>query len=171
MPPDAPSYTLRRVWLSPEEEEGYYLGFRMKACGPVPSGVCARLPDADWRCYPGVNRKFADAVVQEAESANSGGADPGLPLRCSTTAPRAHSARHDWTVLARSVAQRRDLWGLSVATRLLSLHAAGGRLADSTRSTTATTRSTPSIVRLNARSIANMSVTLQGHVCRVAAYP
>jgi len=27
VPPDHPSYTLRRVWLSPEEEKGYYLGF------------------------------------------------------------------------------------------------------------------------------------------------
>src|SRR5205823_3925212 len=38
VPPDCPSYTLRRVWLSDEEDKGYYEGFQMKV-----SGRCAIL--------------------------------------------------------------------------------------------------------------------------------
>ena len=33
VPPDDPRYTLRRVWLTPEEEEGYYYGFANEGCG------------------------------------------------------------------------------------------------------------------------------------------
>src|SRR4030066_131161 len=35
VPPDEPRYTLRRVWLTKEEEEGYYLGFSNEALWPL----------------------------------------------------------------------------------------------------------------------------------------
>src|SRR5262245_15557086 len=34
VPPGDPSYTLRRVWLTPQEEEGYYYGLANNALWP-----------------------------------------------------------------------------------------------------------------------------------------
>ena len=35
MPPDDPSYTLRRVWLTEEEQDGYYYGFANEGLWPL----------------------------------------------------------------------------------------------------------------------------------------
>ena len=35
VPPSSPSYTLRRVWLSDEEEDGYYYGFANEGLWPL----------------------------------------------------------------------------------------------------------------------------------------
>ncbi len=35
VPPDRPSYTLRRVWLTQEEEKGYYQGFANEGLWPL----------------------------------------------------------------------------------------------------------------------------------------
>ncbi|TGV16909.1 trehalose-6-phosphate synthase, partial [Mesorhizobium sp. M4B.F.Ca.ET.143.01.1.1] len=35
VPPENPSYTLRRVWLSEEEQQGYYLGFANEGLWPL----------------------------------------------------------------------------------------------------------------------------------------
>jgi trehalose 6-phosphate synthase len=67
VPPDDPRYTLRRVWLGREEEAGYYLGFANEGLWPLCHIVHARptfRPD-DWRHYEAVNRKFADAALEE----------------------------------------------------------------------------------------------------------
>jgi trehalose 6-phosphate synthase len=68
VPPDDPTYVLRRVWLSKEEEEGYYYGFANSTLWPMCHQVYQRPTfDADhWRAYRDVNRKFADAVLEEA---------------------------------------------------------------------------------------------------------
>nr|WP_237684403.1 trehalose-6-phosphate synthase [Pseudaminobacter soli] len=70
VPPDAPAYTLRRVWLSEEEYKGYYLGFANEGLWPLCHIAFERpiFRAADWECYQAVNRKFADAVVQEAKT-------------------------------------------------------------------------------------------------------
>jgi len=67
VPPDRPSYTLRRVWLSPEEEQGYYYGCANNALWPLCHIAYARpeFDDRDWQQYVSVNRRFADAVVEE----------------------------------------------------------------------------------------------------------
>jgi trehalose 6-phosphate synthase len=67
VPPDRPSYTLRRIWLSPEEEQGYYYGCANNALWPLCHIAYARpqFDDADWHQYVRVNRRFADAVVEE----------------------------------------------------------------------------------------------------------
>ena len=42
VPPDDPSYTLRRVWLTEEQEQGYYYGFSQRgSVAAVPPGLCA----------------------------------------------------------------------------------------------------------------------------------
>jgi trehalose 6-phosphate synthase len=67
VPPDRPSYTLRRIWLTPEEEEGYYYGCANNALWPLCHIAYARpqFDDRDWQQYVRVNRRFADAVIEE----------------------------------------------------------------------------------------------------------
>ncbi|HKF26186.1 MAG TPA: trehalose-6-phosphate synthase [Candidatus Acidoferrum sp.] len=67
VPPDLPSYTLRRVWLTREEVKGYYEGFANEGLWPLCHIAHTRptfRPD-DWLQYQQANRKFADAVLQE----------------------------------------------------------------------------------------------------------
>jgi alpha,alpha-trehalose-phosphate synthase [UDP-forming] len=67
VPPDDPRYTLRRVWLSAEEEAGYYYGFANEGLWPLCHIAHTRplFRASDWEQYQKVNRKFADAVVEE----------------------------------------------------------------------------------------------------------
>lgn len=62
-----PQYTLRRVWLSKEEEEGYYYGFSNEGLWPLCHIAHVRpvFRATDWSCYQDVNQKFADAALQE----------------------------------------------------------------------------------------------------------
>ena len=68
VPPDAPSYRLRRLWLSPEEEERYYAGFSNSALWPLCHQAHVRpvFKAEDWEAYKSVNRLFAEAVALEA---------------------------------------------------------------------------------------------------------
>src|SRR3954467_85239 len=67
VPPDDPRYMLRRVWLTKEEEEGYYYGFSNEGLWPLCHIAHTRpvFRDKDWRQYQAVNEKFADAVLEE----------------------------------------------------------------------------------------------------------
>jgi alpha,alpha-trehalose-phosphate synthase [UDP-forming] len=67
VPPDRPSYTLRRVWLSDEEDKGYYEGFSNEGLWPL-SHIAHTRPvfrPEDWLQYQKINRRFADVVLQE----------------------------------------------------------------------------------------------------------
>ncbi|TJX65703.1 MAG: trehalose-6-phosphate synthase [Mesorhizobium sp.] len=70
VPPENPSYTLRRVWLSEEEQQGYYLGFANEGLWPLCHIAFTRpiFRASDWEAYEAVNRKFADTVVAEARN-------------------------------------------------------------------------------------------------------
>jgi trehalose-6-phosphate synthase len=67
VPPDDPRYTLRRTWLSKEEEEGYYYGFANEGLWPLCHIAHTRpiFRARDWEHYQNVNRKFAAAVLEE----------------------------------------------------------------------------------------------------------
>ncbi|MGB6974871.1 MAG: trehalose-6-phosphate synthase [Terracidiphilus sp.] len=69
VPPDDPRYTLRRVWLSEEEESHYYEGFSNEGLWPLCHIAHTRpiFRAADWECYQRVNQRFANAVLQEME--------------------------------------------------------------------------------------------------------
>jgi len=69
VPPDDPRYTLRRVWLSKEEEQGYYFGFANEGLWPLCHLAHTRptFRSTDWEFYQKINQRFADAVVQEME--------------------------------------------------------------------------------------------------------
>jgi trehalose 6-phosphate synthase len=68
MPPDAPAYRLRRIWLTPPEEEGYYAGFSNSALWPLCHQAHVRpvFKQEDWDAYRKVNRRFADVTAVEA---------------------------------------------------------------------------------------------------------
>lgn len=72
VPPENPSYQIRRVWLSKEEELGYYYGFANEGLWPLCHIAHTRpiFRTTDWNHYVEVNQKFADAVVEEAKTEN-----------------------------------------------------------------------------------------------------
>ena len=74
VPPGEPKYWLKRVWLTREEEQGYYYGFANQGLWPLCHFAYTRprFHEQDWEAYQAVNRKFAQAVLQEA------GADPAF---------------------------------------------------------------------------------------------
>jgi trehalose 6-phosphate synthase len=70
VPPGEESYSLRRVWLTKEEERGYYYGLSNEGLWPLCHLAHMRplFRGGDWAAYSAVNRKFAEAVCKEAES-------------------------------------------------------------------------------------------------------
>jgi trehalose 6-phosphate synthase len=70
VPPGNPSYQIRRVWFSKEEEQGYYYGFSNEGLWPLCHMAYTRpvFRTSDWEQYKAVNRKFADVVVEEART-------------------------------------------------------------------------------------------------------
>ena len=70
VPPESPSYKLRRVWLTKEEEQGYYYGIANECLWPLCHVVYNRPqfhPD-HWEQYRRVNQKFANAVLDEVDN-------------------------------------------------------------------------------------------------------
>jgi trehalose 6-phosphate synthase len=67
VPPEEKRYTLRRVWLSPEEEAGYYDGFSNEGLWPLCHIAHTRpiFRSSDWLCYREVNRRFAEVLLDE----------------------------------------------------------------------------------------------------------
>lgn len=67
VPPEQPEYALRRVWLTKEEEEGYYYGFANEGIWPLCHIAHTRpiFRASDWACYNAANAKFASAVLEE----------------------------------------------------------------------------------------------------------
>lgn len=72
VPPEHPTYQLRRVWLTAEEEAGYYYGFANEGLWPLChiAHVRPTFRSGDWTHYLAANRKFAAAVVSEAKTDN-----------------------------------------------------------------------------------------------------
>ena len=126
VPPGSSDYTLRRLWLSPEEERGYYYGFANEGLWPLCHVAHVRpvFRESDWACYREVNQRFADAVVAEAR-----GEDPVVLVQDYhfALAPALIRARvaagHHLGVLAHPMAQPGIVRHLSVAARDPRRHA------------------------------------------------
>jgi trehalose 6-phosphate synthase len=69
VPPGEESYAIRRVWLTPEEERGYYYGFSNEGLWPLCHIAHTRpvFRADDFRQYERANRRFAEAVCEEVE--------------------------------------------------------------------------------------------------------
>lgn len=74
VPPEDPAYTIRRLWFSEEEINGYYFGFSNEALWPLCHMAYTRpiFLAEHWEIYQAVNQRFADAVLEEV------GADPAF---------------------------------------------------------------------------------------------
>jgi trehalose-6-phosphate synthase len=71
VPPEEPQYVLKRVWLTKEEEKGYYYGFSNEGFWPL-CHIAHTRPSFradDWEYYQIVNKKFAQAILEELEGA------------------------------------------------------------------------------------------------------
>ncbi len=70
VPPEKPYYSIRRIWLSKEEEQGYYAGFANEGLWPLChiAHVRPTFRTSDWEYYKKVNARFADAVAEEAKT-------------------------------------------------------------------------------------------------------
>jgi trehalose 6-phosphate synthase len=69
VPPREESYAIRRVWLTKEEERGYYYGFANEGLWPL-CHIAHTRPEfraSDWLQYQRVNRRFAEAVCEEVQ--------------------------------------------------------------------------------------------------------
>ena len=68
VPPDAEDgqYTLKRVWISQEEVQNYYLGFSNRVLWPICHGAMTYVECKSeyWEQYSTVNQRFADAVIE-----------------------------------------------------------------------------------------------------------
>ena len=75
VPPDAPSYSLKRIWLTAEEEERYYGGFSNEGLWPMChiAHVRPMFRSDDWTEYQNVNERFAEAIASELD-------DPSAPV-------------------------------------------------------------------------------------------
>jgi trehalose 6-phosphate synthase len=72
VPPDDPTYSLRRVWLTEEEQDGYYYGLANEGLWPLChiAFIRPQFREPDWAMYRAVNQRFADVVAEEATSEN-----------------------------------------------------------------------------------------------------
>jgi trehalose 6-phosphate synthase len=72
VPPGDNRYILKRVWLSKEEEQGYYYGFANEGLWPLCHLTHTRpiFRESDWLIYKNVNQKFADSILEELPAKN-----------------------------------------------------------------------------------------------------
>lgn len=74
VPPEAPAYTLRRVWLEDADVDGYYHGFANSSLWPLCHMLIQHFQfrNEHWQRYVTVNRRFAEAVAEEAQRVGGG---------------------------------------------------------------------------------------------------
>ncbi|MDP4222380.1 MAG: trehalose-6-phosphate synthase [Bacteroidota bacterium] len=67
VPPDEEKYTLKRIWVSKEEEDHFYYGFSNEGIWPLCHLAHTRpiFREEDWNYYKKVNSRFARAVLEE----------------------------------------------------------------------------------------------------------
>lgn len=72
VPPENPEYEIRRIWMSQEEEVGYYYGFANEGLWPLCHLAHVRpvFRSSDWEQYKKMNERFAMAIIEEAKTDN-----------------------------------------------------------------------------------------------------
>ncbi len=70
VPPGKNHYQLKRVWLTPEQEQGYYYGFSNEGLWPLCHIAHVRpvFRDRDWQAYKDVNALFAERILAEVKT-------------------------------------------------------------------------------------------------------
>lgn len=70
VPPNEPKYTLRRLWLTQKEADGFYTGFCKEGLWPLchVAHIRPTFRSEDWEQYGRVNAKYAQAVLSEIKN-------------------------------------------------------------------------------------------------------
>lgn len=174
VPPEDPSYTLRRVWLSNEEEEGYYFGFSNEGIWPLCHLAYVRpaFRESDWEQYRAVNQKFADVVANESRSRNPVVLIQDfhfalLPRLLRRRKPDATIALFWHIPWPNAETFGVCPWKVEMLSHLLSADILGFHTRHHCQNFLA------SVDRFMECQIdhEHMTVTLRGHVCRVVPYP
>ena len=108
-PPGGKSYLLRRVWISEEEERGFYYGFANEGLWPLCHLAHQRpvFRSEDWRHYKAINQRFADAACDEADGPTPIVLVQDYHFALVPQMIRQRLPRHRADVLAHPLAQRR----------------------------------------------------------------
>ena len=112
VPPDDPTYTLRRVWLTDEEQDGYYYGLANEGLWPLCHIAFVRpaFREQDWALYKEVNAALRRRRRRGGELRKSRGAGAGLSFRAAAAHdPPAPAQGDHHHLLAHSLAQCRNL--------------------------------------------------------------
>jgi trehalose 6-phosphate synthase len=174
VPPESPAYRLRRVWLTKEQEEGYYYGLANEGLWPLCHLAYVRpeFRESDWEQYVQVNQRFAAVVAEEAR----------------TKSPVVLIQDYHFALLPAAIRQRRRdativlfwhipwpsaetfgvcPWKREIVLGMLQADILGFHTRWHCQNFLAT------VDRYVECQIdhEHMTVTVQGHVCRVAAYP
>ena len=174
VPPDNPSYTLRRVWLSPEEEAGYYYGFSNEGLWPLCHLAYVRpeFREADWQQYVAVNEKFAAVTAEESATD-----DPVILIQDFHLAllPQLIRARRPQATIAmfwHIPWPNAETFGVCPWKRELLLHMLSADILGfhTLYHCRNFLESLDRFIECNVNH-ESMRVTLRGHVCRVRAYP
>lgn len=70
VPVEEPAYTLKRIWLTREQENGYYYGFSNEGLWPLCHITHTRpeFRQSDWESYQQVNELFSETLLREIDS-------------------------------------------------------------------------------------------------------
>jgi trehalose 6-phosphate synthase len=174
VPPEQPAYRLRRVWLTAEQEAGYYYGLANEGLWPLCHLVYVRpeFRESDWEQYVQVNLRFAAVAAEEAK----------------TRSPVVLIQDYHFALLPAGIRQRRPdativlfwhipwpsaetfgvcPWKREILLGMLQADILGFHTLWHCRNFLATVDRYVECQIDHER----MTVAVQGHVCRVAAYP
>ncbi len=117
------------MWLTEEQEQGYYYGFSNEGLWPLCHLAYVRpaFRPSDWRAYEEVNAKFADVVAAEANTDSPVVLIQDFHFALLPKLIRSQDPEGDHrVVLAHSLAQCRDLRRVPVEARDAAAHVVGG---------------------------------------------
>jgi trehalose 6-phosphate synthase len=174
VPPDDPSYVLRRVWLSRAQEDGYYYGFSNEGLWPLCHLAYVRpeFRASDWRSYEEVNAKFAEVVAAEANTDRPVILIQDFHFALLPRLIRARIPKATVVLFWHIPWPNAETFGVCPWKREMLLHMLSADiLGFHTRYHCQ--NFLDSVDRFVECQIdhEHMTVTLQGHVCRVASYP
>jgi trehalose-6-phosphate synthase len=174
VPPDDPSYTLRRVWLSEQQEQGFYLGFCNEGLWALCHLAYVRpaFRAGDWRAYEEVNALFSEVVAAESKTDSPVVLIQDfhfalLPQLIRRRIPKATIVLFWHIPWPNAETFGVCPWKSEMLLQMLSADILGFHTRHHCRNFL------DSVDRFIECQIdhEHMTVTLQGHVCRVAPYP
>lgn len=174
VPPETPQYTLRRIWLTAAQEAGFYYGFSNEGLWPLCHLAYVRpaFREGDWQMFMEVNRHFAQVVAQEARVRDPVVLIQDFHLALAPRLIRARIPRATMALFWHIPWPNAETFGVCPWKRELLQH-----MLDADILGFHTLYHCQNFLATVDRFIEcqidreQMTVTLQGHVCKVAAYP